>query len=178
VKLRDKFRDEVQFSPWQKRSDSYMILFGSIVNCVIMLLYQVVKKFRFWSLRLWVAEFCWARAVQLSTVLYKPPQTSNPWLRLLCEELQVWCKICFVHIPCSQLVSLMKGICFDCDCSVRSYRSDARFVLFIYPAANLLVWWRVSAFEIWTRLEQRYLYASTSSFPHWRHRLLSKMIKL
>ena len=97
---------------WQKRSDSYMIPFESIVNCVIMLLYQVVKKFRFWSLRLWVAEFCWARAVQLSTVLYKPPQTSNLWLRLLCEELQVWCKICFVHIPCSQFVSLMKGICF------------------------------------------------------------------
>jgi len=39
---------------------------------------KVVKKFRFWSLRLRVAEFCRARAVQLSTVLYKPPQTSNP----------------------------------------------------------------------------------------------------
>ena len=31
---------------------------------------------------------CRAHAAQLSTVLYKPPQASNPLLRLLCEELQ------------------------------------------------------------------------------------------
>lgn len=39
-------------------------------------------------------------------------------------------------------------------CSVKSCRAWCNICFAIVPAVNLLVWWRVSAFEIWTWMEQ------------------------